>query len=109
LIWTRVEDGLYTSGWYQIRRVTYGYEAWYKSRHELYSIARVASLHAAKVACELRAKNDQARWDAERNSRGTAKSGDYRICDRTTLRSTDLLPANETLENPGVQAREKTQ
>jgi hypothetical protein len=108
VIWT-ASDGLYTSGWFQVRRVTRGYEAWYKSDHEIKCLGRVPSLKAAKDICELRAKNDQARWDAGRDCGGSEKGRDYRLRDRTAMRSADLLPSPEALADLGVQTGQKTQ
>jgi hypothetical protein len=61
-----------------------------------------------KHVYELRAKNDQARWDAGRDCGGAEKGRDYRLRDRTALRSSDLLPSPEALADPGVQTGQKT-
>jgi hypothetical protein len=108
MIWT-TDDGLYTSGWFHIHRVTRGYEAWYKSEHEIKCLGRVPSLRAAKDICELRAKNDKARWESIGDRGGPQEGRDYRLRDRTALRSTDLLPSHEALADSRVQTHRKTQ
>lgn len=104
MIWSRNQKGVYLSGWFEIRRVTQGFEAWFRSRHELYIVARCPNLKDAKEACELRSKANEARWNARRDRQGIEEGGDYRLRDRGSMRSFDLLSANEEMENSGVQA-----
>jgi hypothetical protein len=48
--------GIYESGWYSVRRVTQGYETWYKRGTNFVCLARDLHLQAAKRIAEQHAK-----------------------------------------------------